>query len=250
MDQELTFLRSFQIVAVLSACFLAFSAMLASGQIGFLSIDCGATESYTDDNGIHWLPDDDYIQTGENVVLELDVSDLYAHRHYPDDPFDRVWFPFNENNTFLIGLVSIENHSPVVTNNTMNQPPSAVMQTALKPIYPFNTIGISFDRLSKKCNRFNLRYYVFRRTGIVGFYRKKSIRYSDECKQVAWPGECQVSEWEWSMRPTDCNLMRSVGRIDRRAPSMDAPVGVPTRPLFSAHRPAGGSTARPPLPGD
>eukprot|EP01018_Ginkgo_biloba_P026560 Gb_17959 [translate_table: standard] len=34
---------------------------------GFISIDCGATESSTDERGIQWIPDNEYILTGETA---------------------------------------------------------------------------------------------------------------------------------------------------------------------------------------
>ena len=35
----------------------------------FLSIDCGSSESYTDENGIEWTGDDAYIQNGDNKTV-------------------------------------------------------------------------------------------------------------------------------------------------------------------------------------
>ncbi|GLJ59098.1 hypothetical protein SUGI_1492690 [Cryptomeria japonica] len=38
-------------------------------QPGFLSIDCGGKSNYKHENGIQWVPDDNYIQVGEKVEI-------------------------------------------------------------------------------------------------------------------------------------------------------------------------------------
>ncbi|GLJ22276.1 hypothetical protein SUGI_0419190 [Cryptomeria japonica] len=47
----------------------AIFASPVSSQPGFISLDCGGTENYTDDAGIQWMPDDAYINSGEKVNL-------------------------------------------------------------------------------------------------------------------------------------------------------------------------------------
>lgn len=37
----------------------------------FLSIDCGASDSYTDRNSIRWVGDDDYVSNGESHLMEF-----------------------------------------------------------------------------------------------------------------------------------------------------------------------------------
>ncbi|KAJ0048192.1 hypothetical protein Pint_16781 [Pistacia integerrima] len=43
----------------------------------FLSIDCGSSESYTDENSIEWVGDDAYIQNGESKVVQFSSSEAY-----------------------------------------------------------------------------------------------------------------------------------------------------------------------------
>ncbi|ONI25923.1 hypothetical protein PRUPE_2G327000 [Prunus persica] len=40
----------------------------------FLSIDCGASDSYTDSLSINWVGDDDYVHSGESHLVELSSS--------------------------------------------------------------------------------------------------------------------------------------------------------------------------------
>ncbi|GLJ22271.1 hypothetical protein SUGI_0419090 [Cryptomeria japonica] len=47
---------------------LIFASPVCS-QPGFISLDCGGTENYTDDAGIQWMPDDPYINSGQKVNL-------------------------------------------------------------------------------------------------------------------------------------------------------------------------------------
>ncbi|XP_024537060.1 receptor-like protein kinase At3g21340 [Selaginella moellendorffii] len=54
-----------------------------SAQPGFLSLDCGAFDSHTDDNGIEWIPDDKYITTGVKTFIASSLkqdSDLIFQR--------------------------------------------------------------------------------------------------------------------------------------------------------------------------
>ncbi|GLJ22278.1 hypothetical protein SUGI_0419210 [Cryptomeria japonica] len=47
---------------------LIFASPVCS-QPGFISLDCGGTENYTDDAGIQWMPDDPYINSGQKFNL-------------------------------------------------------------------------------------------------------------------------------------------------------------------------------------
>ncbi|XP_057862712.1 putative leucine-rich repeat receptor-like protein kinase At2g19210 [Cryptomeria japonica] len=58
-------MRKALILFIVSAIF----ASPACSQPGFLSLDCGGTENYTDDAGIQWIPDDAYINSGQKVSL-------------------------------------------------------------------------------------------------------------------------------------------------------------------------------------
>eukprot|EP01018_Ginkgo_biloba_P026473 Gb_40653 [translate_table: standard] len=43
---------------------------LVLGQPGFISINCGGSETYNDSAGIEWMPDDQFIQTGSNETIK------------------------------------------------------------------------------------------------------------------------------------------------------------------------------------
>ncbi|XP_024536950.1 putative leucine-rich repeat receptor-like serine/threonine-protein kinase At2g14440 [Selaginella moellendorffii] len=56
---------------------------------GFLSLDCGASESHTDEIGIQWTPDGKYIKTGVEAsvssTLRRGLSPIYQRlRYFPD----------------------------------------------------------------------------------------------------------------------------------------------------------------------
>jgi hypothetical protein len=52
---------------------------------GFLSVDCGASESYVDDIGISWVPDDAYISGGKTATVVANVdTELTTLRYFPD----------------------------------------------------------------------------------------------------------------------------------------------------------------------
>ncbi|GLJ57870.1 hypothetical protein SUGI_1382800 [Cryptomeria japonica] len=61
---------------------------------------------------------------------------------YPQDQFDRLWFPFP-----VQGLQDITLQETISTNNTQNLPPSAVMHTALAAPANQNTITLNFSIL-------------------------------------------------------------------------------------------------------
>ncbi|KAF2300449.1 hypothetical protein GH714_013440 [Hevea brasiliensis] len=50
--------------------FLAFFAFFSAYADVFLSIDCGASDSYTDENSIVWMGDDTLIQNGKSQVVQ------------------------------------------------------------------------------------------------------------------------------------------------------------------------------------
>nr|DAD25975.1 TPA_asm: hypothetical protein HUJ06_027443 [Nelumbo nucifera] len=52
---------------------LTMLAISVSAQV-FVSIDCGSTDSYVDDNGITWSSDDLYIQTGESQTVQTTAA--------------------------------------------------------------------------------------------------------------------------------------------------------------------------------
>eukprot|EP01018_Ginkgo_biloba_P026620 Gb_41612 [translate_table: standard] len=59
---------------------LSIFVSLVFGQPGFISLDCGGREPYNDTNGIRWIPDDPYIQTGENATLSEDINEIVTRR--------------------------------------------------------------------------------------------------------------------------------------------------------------------------
>ncbi|KAG0565321.1 hypothetical protein KC19_8G181600 [Ceratodon purpureus] len=77
---------------------------------GWLSIDCGATAPYDDDNGIHWVPDTDYVSGGIAVTVKVPFNSswlsnppqLKALRYFPD--VSRVCYniPINRSQPYLL----------------------------------------------------------------------------------------------------------------------------------------------------
>ena len=49
----------------------------------FVSIDCGSSDSFTDENNIRWTGDDDYIQHGESHQVYLGSNPLSTLRVFP-----------------------------------------------------------------------------------------------------------------------------------------------------------------------
>eukprot|EP01018_Ginkgo_biloba_P026627 Gb_41623 [translate_table: standard] len=60
--------------------FLSIFVSVACGQPGFISLDCGGREPYNDTNGIRWIPDDPYIQTGTNATVSEDIIETVYQR--------------------------------------------------------------------------------------------------------------------------------------------------------------------------
>nr|DAD41172.1 TPA_asm: hypothetical protein HUJ06_015495 [Nelumbo nucifera] len=58
---------SIRVLVIAGALLLGLSV---SAVAVFVSIDCGSSESYVDDNNIRWVGDDAYIKTGENRTVE------------------------------------------------------------------------------------------------------------------------------------------------------------------------------------
>ncbi|XP_056848121.1 uncharacterized protein LOC130498625 isoform X5 [Raphanus sativus] len=70
---------------------------------GFVSLDCGGTEPFTDEHGLNWTPDDHLLYgsmylTGVEDKFHLSVAarinfgaETEDPVRYPDDPYDRIW---------------------------------------------------------------------------------------------------------------------------------------------------------------
>ncbi|CAM6113119.1 unnamed protein product [Calypogeia fissa] len=96
---------------VLIITFIGYVSTVTTQEIppGFLSIDCGSNESYTDSAGIYWETDDKYVSTGSNVNIALDNTPTY--------PF------FNEQQVGTARIFNIERSRncyvlPVISGNT------------------------------------------------------------------------------------------------------------------------------------
>ncbi|XP_024537474.1 probable LRR receptor-like serine/threonine-protein kinase At1g67720 isoform X1 [Selaginella moellendorffii] len=60
------------LLQLLTVGFLA--KIYVSAQPGFLSLDCGGYDNYTDGNGIEWTPDDKYITTGIPTSISISAK--------------------------------------------------------------------------------------------------------------------------------------------------------------------------------
>ncbi|XP_044479466.1 putative leucine-rich repeat receptor-like protein kinase At2g19210 [Mangifera indica] len=84
-------------------------------------------------------------QTGSGSLLlswRWDVgSNNNGTSRYRDDPFDRIWTPYNSNS-----WVVISSSQPVDSSDDIYRPPSAVMRTAVAPANISNSLQFSWDR--------------------------------------------------------------------------------------------------------
>ncbi|XP_044485430.1 putative leucine-rich repeat receptor-like protein kinase At2g19210 [Mangifera indica] len=72
---------------------------------------------------------------------------------YRDDPFDRIWTPYNSNS-----WVVISSSQPIDSSGTDYKPPSAVMKTAVVPANISNSLQFSWDR-SNNISGFYVYFY-------------------------------------------------------------------------------------------
>lgn len=75
--------------------------------VGFISIDCGASTSYTDANSIDWVPDTGYILTGANsgnVTVGIYTDPPYQTLRYFPEGRSKYCYVLNAtfNDTYLI----------------------------------------------------------------------------------------------------------------------------------------------------
>ncbi|KAH9320924.1 hypothetical protein KI387_015563, partial [Taxus chinensis] len=75
--------------------------------VGFISIDCGATNAYTDSQtGLNWVPDDDYIKVGNLTTLQETnlVTVLKTLRVFPNAAANKYCFelPVLKNRKYLV----------------------------------------------------------------------------------------------------------------------------------------------------
>ncbi|GAV82267.1 Pkinase_Tyr domain-containing protein/Malectin_like domain-containing protein/LRR_8 domain-containing protein [Cephalotus follicularis] len=142
-------------------CFTFFFFLLlldpSSSQMpGFVSLDCGGNEDFTDELGLVWSPDDNVIygETANISVANETRKQYLTLRHfpadsrkycytlnvtsrtrYPDDPFDRIWQSDSvKKANYLVdvaaGTVKVSTKIPINVNSH-DRPPQKVMQTAV-----------------------------------------------------------------------------------------------------------------------
>ncbi|XP_056848112.1 uncharacterized protein LOC130498625 isoform X3 [Raphanus sativus] len=93
-------------ISLLLSCLLVSTCLFTSSSsqsAGFVSLDCGGTEPFTDEHGLNWTPDDHLLYgsmylTGVEDKFHLSVAarinfgaETEDPVRYPDDPYDRIW---------------------------------------------------------------------------------------------------------------------------------------------------------------
>ncbi|KAG6530551.1 hypothetical protein ZIOFF_012792 [Zingiber officinale] len=101
---------------------------------GFVSVDCGGNESYTDELGLEWTLDSQFVY-GETARISAPNENRKQYMKYPDDPYDRIWESDSlKRANYLVdvaaGTQRISTTVPIDVNSD-ERPPSKVMQTAV-----------------------------------------------------------------------------------------------------------------------
>ncbi|CAN6470984.1 unnamed protein product [Victoria cruziana] len=80
-------MAAFPLPFILLLLFAAASFTTDAQSAGFISIDCGGTENYTDEIGLEWIADDDYIygETANISVVGENRKQYQTLRHFPPD---------------------------------------------------------------------------------------------------------------------------------------------------------------------
>ncbi|KAJ4833372.1 hypothetical protein Tsubulata_029923, partial [Turnera subulata] len=125
-----------------------------------------------------------YVTESGSLVLfnRADLGSITKRNvRYPDDIFDRIWFPFNYNEW------SILNTSQTVDNENHNffQPPSAVMSTAATPTNDSVPIVINIDNPQ---NKSMAMYYYMHFAEIVKLEANQSRVFNVSLNGQPWEG--------------------------------------------------------------
>ncbi|KAI0498251.1 hypothetical protein KFK09_021492 [Dendrobium nobile] len=98
-----------------------------------------------------------YDRSSSALVLALrTAAGVSAQLRYPDDPYDRIWFPIDASD----GLNVVQNQANTIDTGIKDAPPAAIFQSAVTPAAGSNTIGFTAPLPSNNVSAYFNLYFT------------------------------------------------------------------------------------------
>ncbi|XP_031285233.1 putative leucine-rich repeat receptor-like protein kinase At2g19210 [Pistacia vera] len=92
---------------------------------------------------------------------------------YSDDPFDRIWTPYNKHS-----WIAVSNSQPVDSSASIYKPPSTVMRTAVVPAKRSDSLQFSWERSNTTSGYYAYFYFAEVQQNLANQTREQTIDYN------------------------------------------------------------------------